>query len=1067
NGPQFQEKNAFSNGDVMALAGIAPHGLDNHLIAGLGTILRMALDQGNTVADCLARLKATPDSGKPPLTRRQAAKLLIAAGRAVEAGEFLPRPEEAEAEDDREALNLLSRHYLALYDKEKKTPHLEKAWTVTQAVLAVGKVDRAQKDEALTRAVELAPKIRDELGKVWLDESFTKRSGRGMEILAAIGASASRGLQSHPFDPVFRQKSLELQKTAVEALLKAAPERAAEWGESLTLLAGAWRAEAEFSEQHDQSTSLGPRMQRDSFGNFYYTSNRFMPGMSPQQPNMPRPITVPEVLEARPGDDWLERLGAAVRPSFDRIFAQLYLKVGEEDKAFPFIERLAATQPEPARKLADEFLRVWTRNHDPNAERNRSNPYIFMFGFERKAESIPLTRSKQERNLSDLAGWVRRLRALPIAAVDEKLLAQAFTASHSTAEVYRLDAIESVFGPTRDLKPETLAELLQQMRGNLAGVWRRPDVQEQNKTKRREKDIRVEVLRGYEVARAVIDRGLEEHPDDWSLVLARAAFLHDENDYRQEIDPNLEFTRRRAAAFAEFQRAAQLYAARVPGLSEEDESARVYELWFYASLGACDLGQIDEKRLPDLRQPLWIRAAIDRLPGEAAGRHLEKFANQLFTRMSGLNPAVKFRYLRGGFEIVGDHKQAHEARKVFDYYKDLVTEIKLEAVVDGGGEVGHDRPFGLFVNLRHTREIERESGGFGRYLQNQKQNTNFFYYNYGRPLENYRDKFQEAAQKALQEDFEVLSVTFQDEKVHSKAAGEYGWRITPYAYLLLKARSPRVDKIAPLRLDLDFLDTSGYVILPVESPSLPIDAAATPVAARPFAKLQVTQTLDERQAKDGKLILEVKAVAQGLVPPLDQVLDVKSAGFQLAKADDQGVSVSRFDPESDATVVVSERNGMFTFQADESRPGSPEVFRFASARMDPAEMTYQRYVDADLATVGPEIRLDERYGQASRAWIGWTAGGLAVLVAAVVAWQLRPRSKPAEPGRFQMPEPLTPFSVLGLLKDIERNDGLAEPMKRELSSSIATLEHHYFAGPAGQDPDLREIAETWLRRTTP
>jgi hypothetical protein len=217
----------------------------------------------------------------------------------------------------------------------------------------------------------------------------------------------------------------------------------------------------------------------------------------------------------------------------------------------------------------------------------------------------------------------------------------------------------------------------------------------------------------------------------------------------------------------------------VPKLSEEDESVQVYELWFYASLGACDLGQIDEKRLPDLHQPPLIRAAIDQLPGEAAGRHKEKFANELFTRMSALNPAVKFRYLRGGFEIVGDHKQAREARKVYDYYKDLVTEIKLETVVDGSSIVGHDRPFGLFVNLRHTREIERESGGFERYLQNQKQNTNFFFYNYGRPLENYRDKFQEAAQKALQEDFEVLSVTFQDEKVHSKAAREYDWRGSP------------------------------------------------------------------------------------------------------------------------------------------------------------------------------------------------------------------------------------------------------------------------------------------------
>src|SRR5882724_2645417 len=46
------------------------------------------------------------------------------------------------------------------------------------------------------------------------------------------------------------------------------------------------------------------------------------------------------------------------------------------------------------------------------------------------------------------------------------------------------------------------------MRGNLSGAWRQPAVQDQNKTKRKEKNIRAEVLRGYELARAVIERGL-------------------------------------------------------------------------------------------------------------------------------------------------------------------------------------------------------------------------------------------------------------------------------------------------------------------------------------------------------------------------------------------------------------------------------------------------------------------------------------------------------------------------------------------------------------------------------
>jgi hypothetical protein len=445
---------------------------------------------------------------------------------------------------------------------------------------------------------------------------------------------------------------------------------------------------------------------------------------------------------------------------------------------------------------------------------------------------------------------------------------------------------------------------------------------------------------------------------------------------------------------------------------------------------------------------------------------MAKFANALFTRMSGLNPSAKFRYLRGGFEVVGDHKQAHEARKVYDYYKDLVTEIKLDAALDGGDDVGHGRPFGLFVNLRHTREIERESGGFGRYLQNQNQG-NLFYYNYGRPLENYRDKFQDAAKKALEEHFEVVSVTFQDEKVNSKATAEYGWRVTPYAYVLLKARSPEVDKLPPLRLDLDFLDTSGYVVLPVESPAVPVDAAADRPAARPFEKLEVTQTLDERQAKEGKLVLEVKAVAQGLVPDLDQILDVGSPSFVVDKAEDQGLSVSRFDPDSPETKVLSERTWLVAMHAADGQEKPPVTFRFAPAKTDVAEMTYQRYVDADLTKVGPQVVLEERYGRESHARLWWLAGGvLAALAAAALAWRLRPRRAREEAGRFRMPDPVTPFSILGLLRDIEQNDGLPDDRKRELSATIHRLEAHYFVGPAPDEPDLHEIARDWIRRTS-
>ena len=212
--------------------------------------------------------------------------------------------------------------------------------------------------------------------------------------------------------------------------------------------------------------------------------------------------------------------------------------------------------------------------------------------------------------------------------------------------------------------------------------------------------------------------------------------------------------------------------------------------------------------------------------------------------------------------------------------------------------------------------------------------------------------------------------------MNSKATEEHGWRYTPYAYVLLKARSPEIDKPPLLRLDLDFLDTSGFVILPTESPVVPIDAGAKSPPARPFTKLQLTQILDERQSKDGKLILEVKGVALGLVPDFDEILDLKSPGFHVVKTEDQPVSVSRFDPDSADNVIVSERGWLVTLQADEGLPKIPDQFAFAKAKLDEVEMTYQRYADADLAAAQPVVSLEQRYGEPSRAWIIWARGAV-------------------------------------------------------------------------------------------
>lgn len=1098
---QMPELNVFHLDDIFGLTAACPYKLDKETVEKLGPILAQAVQQGTIFAEVLAQLKKQADAPADTaiLNRRQCAYLLVAAGQTIEIAPFLPKLEEAVTAKDAEAINLLARAQMAMHAKERKPELLEQAWKTIQATLALevpakpaatvkpaddqktvkptdaekqaqadkqALEEKQSQEEALKLAVEVAPKVREELGQAWLEGSFTKEPQRGMRILAAIGSMTASGMQRQANAPETRLKGLQLQRTAVEALLKASPEKATEWKDTLGLLAQGWQKEGDFSRVASTSSQYGPRMRRDPYGNLFYINedDGSMQVQMQQRQNQPRPIDPTKLLEVGPSEAWMAAVDAAVRPHFVALYAQLYLKVSEEERAFPYIERLATTHPDLTRDLANEFIRVWTQNHDPNASRRYSNPYMFMYGYERKAESIPLTRSKQVRNLTELSSWVKRLRALPIKDLDESLFTAAFTTCHSSAEVYRLEAVEQVLGKPSDLDPKTLAQLVQQMRQNLGGQWRMPAEQEAKKTRRKQKDIEAEVRRGYEVAAALVAEGLKKHTDNWQLQLAHACLVHDENAFRQAISPDSEFSRRRLDALAEFAKAAELYAKQVPKLREEEQTADVYEHWFYAGLGASDLAQIDHKSNPDTRQPALIRDAIKALPPEAAKHHMDQFANALFTRMSSMKPTVKFRYLTAGFEVVGDHEQAREARKVYDYYKDLVTEIKLVTRIDGSASVGHAEPFGIFVELLHTPEIERESGGFGRYLQNQNAG-NSYYYNYGRPTENYREKFKDSITAALAENFDVVSVTYQADDITSRAAKEYGWRVTPYAYVLLKPRGPQVDKLPALKMDLDFLDTSGFVILPINSPALPVDASKSDPAGRPLEKLQITQTLDERQAAKGKLVLEVKATGRGLVPPLAKLVDMKIPQFEVQEVDDRGVSVSKFDPDSSEPAIVSDRTWIITLTGGKDLAELPKTFSFPKPLAEGGEVLYQRYNDADLATVTQTISLEQQYGEVGRPWLWATIVAVpAIGLIAFGIWRVSTRSAKPVARRFQTPATLTPFSVLALLRNIQQNDGLSPDMHRELAGSIQSLERHYFADPTVPAPDLRSVADSWVAR---
>ena len=1057
--PKFAEKNFLSPVDVVALADSCPGKLDaKTLLPKLGTLLKAAVAAGHfpdVIVEILAagsaKLGGTADNTK----RLNAARLLMSAGLPSEAGSFLPKENQPASP---QALDLIAGYHVAMHAKTMEKGHLSAAWQATQSALTHPEGDEDARASALARAVELVPQIEEDLGKSWLGQSFTGNALRGREVLATIGALTSRGLAERASTQ--RQRRLTLQKTAVRALLETKEVQLKPWSKVLTLLALNWLSEGTLSYRYDTSKTLGPKVRWDRFGNMYYenpsTASKTASGSTPA------PIASGELLKVSPGEEWIALLEADLRPRFYTLYAQLYLKVNEPEKAFPYIEKISSSHPDAGKSLAEEFLRVWANNRDPNSGRNRSYKYGYMYGYNQRANSIPLTRSKQERNLAALAVWAEKLQSLPTGKLDQTKLTEAFTKIHSRAEVYKLGAINRIFGSFKDMEAETVAAIASTMRTNLATVWRNPKTQQDLKTKRKDAEIMAEITRGYDSAGSIVLDALQSHPESWRLWLVRACICFDLNNFSQENGNSSEFTIKRKDAFGMFARAADFYAAALPE-SKIDESTQVYEHWMYAALGASDLGALREKQQPSPAQISLIKEALGKLPDAAAQRHMSRFANALAARISAIKPELKQRYLKHGLAIVGKHEQAAEARKVFDYYKDLVTEIQLVASIDGHPTVGHAEPFGVFVDIRHTTEIEREAGGFSKYLTN--QNNASYAYNYGRPTQNYRDKFEETARSALSDHFEVLSVSFHDNRIASRGTGRQGWRITPYAYLLLKARSPEVDKVPPVQIDLDFLDTSGFVILPVATSPVPIDAQPEFGDPHKAKNLEIIQILDERKAQEGKIEVEVKVTASGLIPGLRHLLSFPSQGFKFMGASGGELSIQQLDAEAPTAAAISERNWMLTFTAVESAI-QPEEFIFPKPLLEDSEIVYQRYEDADLVVTTQITPLKASYGKKSYGLTLIMAAGILILGVIILMMVFRKKaSGPAITGqenRYTIPNELTPFTVIGLLHKMRDEDSLASDIHPQLKQAIEKIERYYFERSEGDPPDLRALAEKWV-----
>jgi hypothetical protein len=1057
---QHQQQQYLRPEEFLALTDASQKAPDNSVLPQLANLIK---GERKPPRDFFASLaKGTRYFGLGDEEKRaRTARLLIEAGHLDETITFLPSLKVAEEKKNHAALNLLGRYYAESYSADRDDEYLENSWQISLGIISEKKAPVNERAEALYRALALVPDLEDGTGREWLTETFSNASTEGFEILATVGTMASQ-VREHR-SPDFRLEQLKLQTAAVAALTSNEKIDLKPWQEILTLYLRNWNAEAERSYRLDTSNSMRPQAQVDAYGNLFYS--RYKPPVQQSSSRTIPAIPSGDLLRTRPSEQWLAQVDSTVRLENIILSAKLFLKVKEEEKAFPILKKLAKIKPDESKELVREMIRVWAENNNPNQKSRYRSSYSYYYGYNQRAETIPLTRSKQERNLKLLANMVSEVKALGLDENFQEEFADAFIRAHSQAEVWRIEALTSVFGETSKLDAGTITSLLRRMRQNLALLWPNPKLQEQAKTNRKDKELIAQIFKGYDAAKNLCLEALDQHPDDWALKLQLASIKYEESNYTAGLASHPEHSTTKGFALEDLATATSDYISSLPLEDEDEESSEAFTTWFYAALGSPDLAALKAEHQPIQAEFVKIKAALESIPESSRQRHLDEFANTLNSRLANVKADLKYRFLEAALQITGKHERIEEAARVFEYYQDLVTEIELDVHLDGPDQIDADNPFGLFINLRHTKEIERESGGFQRYLIN--QNNSPYSYNYGRPTEDYRDKFEKGARSVLEEHFEILSLTFHNSKVTSRTDAQDGWTVTPYAYFLLKPKGPEIDAVPPLKIDLDFLDTSGYVVLPIASAAIPIDAGdKTP--ARPYRDLSLAMILDQRETKkDGNVTLEIRASGHGLVPAIGELIKLPIEGFEIASTDDRELQVDELDARTDDGAPISTHEWRLVLEPkSENLPEKftfPEVLANLSKKEDEG-LTLQKYEDVDLVVVEQTTPIR---GGSSKSPPYLFLLALVVLLLCISAYFLffKKREDIVIQNGPELPATLTPVSLLAFLEGLHRDTQISKEARVKIQKSIKSLKDRSF-GPESDVPtidELREIAEGLIK----
>ncbi len=1065
--------------EVLAFAEACPEEPKPWQMTAWSTMLRMAAEK-NSPALMLARIRSGTRlfGTAEPVQRRRTVDLLSAGGLVAEAYEYLTPIDEARAAGDGDLILVHGLYKADLAQKAGDNPEADAlrsdAWDLFCEATLAERTSTQGKRDALKQAVGLMSRMPRSRVTPWLERVFAS-DALGPAALETIALSAAT-IGNAQQDEEQRAQSILTLKEAVDVLLAREGLDQSALRVPMRMLTTALVAEMENAVA--QSTAQRGRQQ-----------------MVARQAQL--------LLRAVPSAAWLDALEPSLAARAAKACVTIAAVADETDMALSLLAEAVRRTPDQALPIADAFLKTWQTRLAPKSDFD-DDMMIYYFWREYVAQA-PLTRGRQRRNLERLGRLMETVRACGVDPRTLPSIPAAFKACHGITEVYDRSDIERVFGSLEQIPAATAAMLAQTMAASLNGDWRNRAVQAKQGVKRSDTEIAQLVDKGYGLAISLIDSALTHEPESWRLAVVKAGLSYDRMEFRRSQAKSADAakdTEYRVAAFAAFEQAARRYAAAVAA-GQEREDVGVFVRWFGAAMGTSQLNFLNADELPAEGTPQddeveKIRKAIAAMPADAAFRHISDFARALGAAVSRADPEVKPKLVKQALRIVGDHPAGASLRSLNELYRDLVKdEIKLRLAIDGDDRVGVNRQFGVLISLRFTNSVDRETGGFSKYLQ-----TNAFV-RVGRQYQevNFREKLQKNIESSLAKGFVVESVGFFDPFMPPEGvveSGQDGWLEKPLAYVVVSRTDPTIDRLPQLTMDMQFEDSTGPVtlVLPSNTPPIAVGPSAETPAPRPCLGLQVTQVVDARDARDGEkdrtIKLEVIARGKGAIPTLDDLLTGIENAIDGYRIEEKGIeakpavvmqegdaSASRFYyygppkpppggyPEQDTTGIYRldvERSWVITYTPASASLGGE--FRVPKLKEGVHASLISRYFsDMDLENVVAGL-----VPVARRGWLGTVlaiAGALATLILAAVAYRRMRGRSVAQAGGIDLPQRITPLSTVMTLRRIARDyaGGLDATRRSELDREIASLERAYFGPEPAADTNGR-LGEALARWST-